>query len=183
MGLPTATSRQIKYRARQFFTALRPTVTEADAQLVRTVFADTPAALPVFERMSLADQQHAIAVLRTLLNRDQDHPALQQAALLHDVGKSLGQPLIYRVAIVILKRFWPHGLLKLSAGPLAEAGWRQPFVIHHQHPQIGARWARDAGCLPLAVSLIETHQNCPQQQPESLEAYLHRALYLADGEH
>jgi hypothetical protein len=32
-------------------------------------------------------------------------------------------------------------------------------VVHAWHPQIGAEWAHQAGCEPLAVTLILRHQD------------------------
>jgi len=170
------------YRAHQFFTALKPSLSAQDQAMVRSVFSEHRQALGLFERMAAADQQHAIAVLQTLLARGEDHQALQQAALLHDAGKALGQPLIYRVAVVLLAVFWPAGLRQLAQVPLATCPiWRKPFVVHAQHPQIGAAWAREAGCSDLTVALIERHQEKPPQHPKTLEEQLQKALYEADG--
>ncbi|MEM7033041.1 MAG: hypothetical protein AAF629_26050 [Chloroflexota bacterium] len=174
---------QARYRSQQFFAAISPTVSEADRSLVREVFADNAAAIQVFERMTPGDQQHAIAVLRSLLERKQDAPALQQAALLHDVGKALGQPILYRCIIVLLKMLSPSTLRWLGQAPLDSPAWRKPFVVHRQHPSIGATWAKEAGCPALAVTLIEIHQDTPPKNPVTTLDLLHAALYQADGEH
>ncbi|NIP23638.1 MAG: hypothetical protein GWO38_07410 [Phycisphaerae bacterium] len=169
------------YRAKQFFAALKPSLSVEDWQLVESVFQENAPALALFRHMSTADQQHAISVLRTLLLHGKDHWALQQAALLHDVGKVSGQPLIYRVAIVLLNAFCPASLRKLAQGSLTCAAWRRPFVVHAQHPQIGATWAQEAGCSDAVVTLIRVHQEKPPDHPETLLEHLHQALYEADS--
>jgi len=169
------------YRARQFLAALKPGVSAADWTLVESAFQKNTSALALFQRLSPADRRHAVAVLRALLACGQNHVALQQAALLHDVGKALGQPLFYRVVIVLLDAFWPAGLRKLARGSLTCLAWRRPFVIHAQHPQIGAAWAQEAGCQALVVALIRLHQEKPPDYPRTLLENLHRSLYDADG--
>jgi len=171
----------IRYRAGQFFAALRPALSAEDWAQVKAVLGrDTPA-LSLFRRMSAPDRRHAVAVLRAVRQAGEDHPALLQAALLHDVGKSLGQPLLHRVVIVLLNAFWPAALTTLSDAPLTTARWRRPFVVHARHSEIGARWAAEAGCHPLAVALIRRHQQPPPAEPLTLPDRLHRVLYRADG--
>jgi hypothetical protein len=177
MADPVAAAR---YRARQFFAMLKPRVSAADRALVESVFESNRAALALFERMRPADQQHAIAVLRTVRQQTAIHPALAQAALLHDVGKGLGQPLFYRVAIVLLNHFWPAGLARLAQGSLTGPRWRRPFVVHARHPEIGADWAEAAGCEPLTVELIRRHQQPPAKPATTLFDQLHQALVEAD---
>jgi hypothetical protein len=170
-----------RYRAKQFFSSLRPSISAAELRLVETALGENPSTLTLFQRMSRSDQKHAIAVLQTLLDRGEEHPALQQAALLHDVGKALGQPILHRVIIVLLQAFWPAALAKLADAPLTCPAWRRPFVINQQHPQIGASWAEEAGGDPLAVTLIRTHQQKPVALPTNLRERLHQLLYEADG--
>ncbi len=169
------------YRARQFFASLRPNISEADRLLVKSVFGQNEQALALFESMNIADRQHALAVLRTLRRKGQTDVALQQAALLHDVGKAMGQPLLHRVIIVLLKAFWPAALTKLAEAPLTCAFWRRPFVVNALHPQLGATWAEEAGCDDLVVSLIRIHQDRPAQAAQVGLEKLHKALYEADS--
>ena len=88
------------------------------------------------------------------------------------MAKSIGQPIPHRVAIVLFEAFWPTALQKLSASPEGDNGmpfvdsqirqcawWRRPFVVHAWHPQIGAIWAKEAGCDPQTVALILRHQD------------------------
>jgi hypothetical protein len=169
------------YRAAQFFAALRahlPTwaggvgsrLSDNEAALVATILPTAPQQA-LFARMPPNDRRHALAVLRTLQQAGHDHPALMQAALLHDVAKSLGQPLPHRVLIVLLRAFWPGALRRLAG----DSWWRRPFAVHALHPAIGAEWAAAAGCEPLAVDLIARHD-----MPAGPEEKLLAALQWAD---
>jgi len=70
-----------------------------------------------------------------------------------------------RAIIVLLNRFAPRLLARLSQGEpqgcavSLSRGWRYPFVVHARHPEVGARWAQEAGCSPLTVALIRRHQD------------------------
>ena len=198
------------YRAFQFFAALKASLpawaggglTDTDKTFVNTILT-TPAQRQLFARMSPNDQRHALAVGRTLQQAGYQQPALLQAGLLHDVAKSLGQPIPYRVAIVLLKAFWPGLLERISKSAnqprsAANGEWRMangessftlhpssfilhPFIIHAHHPAIGAAWAEEAGCEPLAVRLIARHQETLTGQPAGEEEKLLAALQWADN--
>lgn len=169
------------YRAKQFFSFLNPQVAALDLDMVKVVFGSNQAAMALFNGMSTGDQQHALAVLHTLQSWGDTPRPLQQAALLHDVGKSLGQPLIHRVLIVLLAHFWPALLTKLASAPLACVAWRRPFVIHQLHPEIGATWAEDAGCEETVIKLINIHQHQPATHPQTILEHYHHLLYKADN--
>ncbi len=196
------------YRACQFFAALKASLpkwaggglTGPDQALVSTILT-TLAQRQLFARMSPNDQRHALAVGRTLQQAGYQQPALLQAGLLHDVAKSLGQPILYRVAIVLLKAFWPTALARMSEWrmgesangrianppssfllpPSREAFILHPFVVHAHHPAIGAAWAEEAGCEPLAIRLIARHQETLTGPPATEEEKLLVALQWADN--
>jgi hypothetical protein len=179
------------YRSSQFFkavgAALGAPVTEDDRALVESVLA-TPAQRVLFDGMSPADQRHAVALLKTLRADGHDHLALMQAALLHDVAKSGAKITVFhRVAVVVLQAFrptWLAWLVRDANQDLPDSGvslWRQPFVYYVDHPAIGARWAEQAGCHPLAVSLIERHQSSVSSS-DALEDRLLRLLQAADDQ-
>lgn len=163
------------YRVRQFFAAVTAGhLSEADQGLVERYLS--PAQQRLFERMPANDQQHAIAVAHTLLDRGWDGAEIVQAALLHDIGKAdSGLRLVYRVAIVLLRAAWPAGLKWLAA---ADAGWRRPFHVHLHHPEIGARLAAEAGSASRVVELILLHQSPAASQGEMNEL---TALQAADA--
>ncbi len=172
--MPAKAVHPARYRANQFFAALRAGLprwaggvrdglTPDDAAWVASILT-TPAQQQLFTRMPPNDRRHALAVARALQQAGYTDPALLQAALLHDVGKSLGQPIFHRVLIVLLKAFWPSVLNRLAQDTtqwlaLEEISrWRRPFVIHAHHPAIGAGWAKNAGCEAGAVHLIAAHE-------------------------
>jgi len=157
------------YRSSQFFKAVGATigtrVTEDDRVLVESVLA-APAQRALFDRMPAPDQRHAVALLHTLRAEGHDHPALMQAALLHDAAKSgAGITIFHRVAVVLLRAFRPTWLTWLvcdadqSTPDGSVSRWRRPFVSYVEHPAIGADWAEAADCHPMAVSLIRRHQS------------------------
>ena len=188
------------YRVSQFFVALYaylPGVngrfSGEDAALVASILT-TPEQQQLFACMSPNDRRHAVAVARTLRQAGHHHPALMQAALLHDVAKSLGQPIIHRVLIVLLEAFWPSALHRLSS-PKSPSSLltphfslltshssfiTRPFVIHAQHPVIGAAWAQQAGCDLLTVRLIAQHQDKLNNEATE-EQQLLAALQWADN--
>jgi hypothetical protein len=115
-----------------------------------------------------------------------------QAALLHDAGKSLGQPLFHRVTIVLLESFWPAALVRLGTVPAPDredleitirqiSWWRRPFAVHRYHPEIGAAWAHKAGCHHLVTQLILKHQDKPAGEADRPEVNLLAALQWADN--
>lgn len=165
------------YRVRQFLTALtaRP-LCQAERALVEQYLSPVQQAL--FQRMPRTDQKHAVSVARMLLDEGWSDTDLIQAALLHDVGKADGGlHLGYRVAIVLLRAFWPAGLKRIAA---TDTGWRRPFHIHQLHPEIGAQLAAEAGSSSRVVELILQHQS-PVGEGEIEKALV--ALRLADESH
>ena len=174
--------RRAHYRSSQFFKAVGARVTEEDRALVELVLV-TPAQRALFDRMSVADQHHAVDMLRSLRAEGYDHPALMQAALLHDVAKSeAGITVFHRVAVVLLQAFRPAWLTWLVRDPerTPDNFWRRPFVRYVQHPTIGACWAEEAECLPMAVSLIRRHHAPVSPSSDAVEDQLLRLLQAAD---
>jgi hypothetical protein len=116
-------------------------------------------ALPLFESMSDADQQHALRVCRGLQERGCSDEDMLAAALLHDVGKANGRvPFWTRPVIVIGKRLAPRLLARLAVYPQAgQPRWRRSLGYAWWHADIGADLAADAGLSKLAVLYIRTH--------------------------
>ena len=115
----------------------------------------------LFMAMPRADQRHSINVLRSLQQAGQSHPALMQAALLHDSAKhGDGVRLWHRVAVVLLKAFLPAIARRWESDPAPQPGhWRYPLWAHLNHPLRGAQLAKASGCDTLAVELIRRHQD------------------------
>lgn len=167
------------YRVKQFWWALHAQVPADAWPAVKSTL--TAKQLALFQTMSPSDQQHSLQVFRALQAAGQANQDLLVAALLHDVGKAGGQlHLWHRVAIVLLRAFWPAMLERLSRGEAR--GWRAGFVIHHRHPELGARRAQAAGCSPMTVALIRRHQDSPTANSEySEEDHWLAVLQQADG--
>jgi len=149
------------YRAQQFVRALTARMNGRDWAEVADIL--TPAQRVLFERMPRYDRRHSLNVARTLRAAGHHTPDLLAAALLHDVAKATGPlRLWHRVTIVLLKALAPAAWQRLAQE--TEPGhWRYPFFAHRLHPEIGARWAEQAGCSPLTVWLIAHHQSRPEQ--------------------
>ena len=151
-----------------------PSLTPADmAEVARRLPAS---ALPLFESMSCADQQHSLRVYRGLLARGCDDSDMLAAALLHDVGKAQGRvPFWTRPVIVIGKQTSPGLLTRLAICPLNEehtgtqkARWRRALGYAWWHAEYGAELAAAAGLSERAVLYIRTHH-----QPRGPAAELH----------
>lgn len=142
-------------------------------------------ALPLFQSMSRADQQHSLRVCRGLLARGCHEKDMLAAALLHDVGKAEGRvPFWTRPAIVIGKRIAPQLLTRLAVYPehpeytgyaqetektrRSKAHWRRALGMAWWHADVGADLAMAAGLSERAVLYIRTHH-----QPDGPAAELH----------
>ncbi len=163
------------YRVRQFFRALTAWWVQEELSDIERVL--TPAQQALFQRMLPADRRHALTVFRTLRARGVESADLLTAALLHDVGKAAAPPALWvRVAVVLLGRFAPRWLERMSAGE--PTGWRRPFVVYRRHAEQGAQWATEAGCSPLTVALIRRHEErlaMPDGEEDALLALLQEA--------
>ena len=188
----------LPYRVVQFFRALTARVSDEEMKQVTCIL--TPASLVLFQSMAIQDQRHGLDVCAALRQTRHTNPDLLAAALLHDIGKAAAQlPAWQRAIIVLLERFAPRLLDRLGQGEPRELilpvpsvaegglpdGWRRSFIIHAHHPEIGARWAQEAGCSPLTVALIRRHQdkltNDLSLTAESEKNQLLAALQAADN--
>jgi putative nucleotidyltransferase with HDIG domain len=137
----------------------------------------SPEGVDLFGAMPRYDQQHAMNVLRALQQQGHDEPDLLAAALLHDIGKTVprrgGVRLWHRVAVVLMRVFWP-GLLD-QVGRDEAGSWRRPFYVQQHHSAIGAELAQQAGCSPVTVDLIGRHEDLPDQPADLLLAALQAA--------
>ncbi len=161
------------YRARQFWTALRPRIGPVDRALVRSILG--PQEQELFARLPRAYQRHGLNVLHRLLAAGETDPTLLRAALLHDAAKGFDVRLLHRVLIVLLERFAPRLLAHLGRGD--GAGWRRPFYVHSNHAALGAELARAAGAPALTVALIALHH----APPAAGDCEALHALRAADG--
>ncbi len=175
---------RVRYRLRQFRRGWGATISAADHAEVERLL--TPAGAALFARMPADAQAHSLRVLHSLQAAGDTPPDLAAAALLHDVGKAAaGEAGVYlglwlRGPLVLLEA-WRPDLLVRWAAPRPEAGLRYAFYVQQQHPQMGADWARAAGCSELTCWLIAHHQEqAPAPYTAAAKEYLAR-LQWADG--
>ena len=167
----------VRYRVGQFLQALTARVSEEKVE--QAICTLTPEAQVLFRHQAAQDQRHGLAVYHALRQAGHTNPHLLAAALLHDVGKAAARLRAWqRAVIVFLDRFAPRLLARLSQGE--PRGWRRPFVVHARHPEVGARWAREAGCSPLTVALIRRHQHRLVSYPTEQD-HRRAALQAADN--
>lgn len=173
--------RPAQYRVEQFFRYWwsRP-LSAAERAEVAALLGPRLAAL--FDRMAPGEQAHSLQVLRRVQAGGGDLPVgLLQAALLHDVGKTLApMSLAGRVAVVLAGKFLAD--LSQRWGQGAPAGWRRPFVTAAQHAAWGAALCAAAGAEPLVVALVRRHQDKLSAAPAALEDAWLRRLQAADDE-
>ncbi|MGH2541905.1 MAG: HDIG domain-containing metalloprotein [Ardenticatenaceae bacterium] len=131
----------------------------------------------IFFAQQVGDQAHAVTVARALEAAGWADERLVQAALLHDVGKAPGVSLPFRTALVLLNRFRPSLLDKLSPDM---HGWLAPLARAHHHAALGAELARRAGSHPYVVSLIANHQRPASELSAELREML-QALKAVDN--
>ena len=168
------------YRVQQFVRASRAWFRSGDGDVEFAARYLPPAALDLFQAMPRYDQQHALNVCHTLDRQGHVDNDLLAAALLHDAGKSVAQGasvgLWHRVAVVLIRIFWPSLLDRLAKDE--RQSWRRPFYVQVHHAAIGAETARQAGCSEITVGLIRRHEDAPDQTLDPLLA----ALQAADSE-
>jgi len=124
------------YRLRQVHQQLgfvAPLSVEERAEVARWLPAS---ALPLFQTMTAADQQHALRVCRGLQAHGCTDKDLLAAALLHDVGKAQGRvPFWTRPVIVIGKRCAPRLLSRLVFYPGVVGSLPDTFLLKDSRPK------------------------------------------------
>jgi hypothetical protein len=114
----------------------------------------SPTGQALFAMLSPMDQRHSLAVLRDLRRVGYTSPILLEAALLHDIGKTVARITIWhRVLFVLINRLSPSLLRKLANGRV-KRGWRWSLYILLHHEEMGAELAAAAGCTTEVVDLI-----------------------------
>jgi len=128
---------------------------------------------PLFLELPVNDQRHGLDVLETATRLEsQPSQLLQQAALLHDLGKSEAHfSVVERSLTVFLRAVSPRTLQTLQRSRPAFA---RRYGIYADHARIGAERLRAAGADDLAVIVAEHHAKDPQSE-------VTRRLQRADG--
>ncbi len=163
--------RQSLYRIRQFYLAVSSLLAQPDQQADAALLALylSPDLQHLFRLLPAHDRRHSLAVANHLLTAGQDAPALLQAALLHDVGKSVfvgGRrvwhvPLWARVLTVLLRLPLGRGRLARVGGPGAK-GWQRALYVNVHHGELGADLLRGYSLDSAVVELVLLHQRPPQ---------------------
>lgn len=152
-----------RYRARQFFGALRPGVDAGLRDEALALLVGGERAL--FESMTLRDRQHCLDVFRRLRDDGHDDRDLLVAALLHDAGKG-EVALWHRVAFVLLENV-PGAVDRVAHDG---AGWRGVMYRCRHHDALGAELARRAGSSDAVVALIGANGDGEDERLRALHA-------------
>ena len=145
----------VLHRVRQFTLALGARATHATVEDLAQSLDTRQQEL--FHQMPSMDQRHCLAVFRALREAGHADPSLLQAALIHDVGKSLGPVGIrHRVTAVLGKALSPRLWERLDGEP---GSWLYPFRVHRHHAALGAELAAQAGCSPEVFWLVAHHED------------------------
>ena len=170
---------RLLYRTRQFLNILFAAPGPGKLADARRILS--PSLMALFLSMQASEQTHSLRIFTELLEQGETNSDLLVAALLHDVGKSRSPLRPWeRVWIVLGKALFSNRVKRWGKGE--PRGWRRPFVIAEQHPAWGAEMAAQAGASPLAVALIQRHQEPLLNKHETLEDWLLSRLQLLDNE-
>jgi HD domain len=118
-----------------------------------------PRLAPLFLGLPVNEQRHALDVLATLEGLGEEDGVLQQAALLHDMGKATAHfSIVERSLAVMLEAISPALFARLLT--------RLPRVRHRyetyrQHAAIGAARLQELGATELAAVIAEHHAPSP----------------------
>ncbi len=156
-GLEITRRTMIATRLRQVQSHLRPAAiaTEQWARVDDILDDHQQAAFRTMPRRELA---HHLCVLQHIqADGGPDDQELQQAALLHDIGKvSNGRSpsLLDRTLLVVLTRYRPTLLDRLTTNT---RWWNRGLYLAEHHPALGAEVVGSLGCAPRTCELIARH--------------------------
>jgi len=160
-----------RHRLAQFWRHTSARVTAAELNAVRELLG--PGLASLFADLPVNDQRHGLDVLDSVRGMESQPPViLQQAALLHDIGKVGAHLSVVERSLAVLLRGISPRLLDLALR--ARPTFASRYATYANHARIGADRLRAAGAIDLAAVVAEHH--APQPPPE-----LTRQLQRADG--
>jgi putative nucleotidyltransferase with HDIG domain len=117
----------------------------------------------LFRQLPVNDQRHGLDVLATVARLyGAPDRLLQQAALLHDVGKAGTRfSVIERSLAVFLESVSPAALKRLMR---ARPDFGRRYSAYRDHASIGAERLRGAGAFDLAAVVQEHHAPAPKSE-------------------
>jgi CRISPR-associated nuclease/helicase Cas3-like protein len=146
------------HRVGQFWRHASAQVSASESSAAERILGPDLAAL--FARLPVNDRRHGLDVLETVTRLEaQPSQLLQQAALLHDVGKS-------GVEFSVIDRSLTVFLDAVSASLLAaliraRPGFARRHAAYKDHARIGADRLRAVGAMELAAIVAEHHAEHP----------------------
>jgi hypothetical protein len=119
-----------------------------------------PTLLPFFLELPVNDRRHGLDVLATIDGTVSNPPnVLQQAALLHDMGKAgAALSVLERSVTVFLGALSPR---LLRAALRLRPGLGRRYAIYAAHARLGAERLRAVGAAELAAVIAEHHSENP----------------------
>jgi putative nucleotidyltransferase with HDIG domain len=160
-----------RHRVGQFWRHASARVSEQEQAAASQLLG--PALWPLFARLPVNDQRHGLDVLETVrrLEGEPDR-LLQQAALLHDVGKAGAEFSVVERSLTVFLRATSPRLLQVLLQ--ARPRFARRHEVYVDHARIGAQRLRDAGAPELASIVAEHHAPDPTSE-------VTRRLQRADG--
>jgi putative nucleotidyltransferase with HDIG domain len=160
-----------RHRVGQFWRHASARVSERERTAAEQLLG--PALWPLFAQLPVNDQRHGLDVLESVMRIEgQPGRLLQQAALLHDVGKAGAEFSVVERSLTVFLRAASPRLLQVLLQ--ARPGFARRHDVYVDHARIGAERLRAAGAPELAAVVAEHHQPDPTSD-------VTRRLQRADG--
>ena len=161
----------LRHRVGQFWRHTSARVSDEEKSAAKLLLG--PALWPLFAQLPVNDQRHGLDVLDTVIELEgQPDRLLQQAALLHDVGKAGAQFSVMERSLTVFLRAASPRLLQVLRR--ARPRFARRYELYLDHARIGAERLRAAGAPELAAVVAEHHHSSPSSA-------VTRRLQRADG--
>jgi putative nucleotidyltransferase with HDIG domain len=160
-----------RHRVGQFWRHASARVSEQERGAAERLLG--PALWPLYAQLPVNDQRHGLDVLETVRRLEgQPDRLLQQAALLHDVGKADARFSVVDRSLTVLLHATSPRLLQLVLR--SRPAFARRHRVYVDHARIGADRLRTVGASELAEIVAEHHAAHPVSD-------VTRRLQRADG--